>query len=100
MTLSSPLASLLGETTVRTCSLLPPTRGKKRGKQKRQQPQLSRPQTVKKIWEYVRSQGLQNPDDKRQIVCDEPMKAVFKQDTVHMFTMVSFSASPVLLPDP
>ncbi|MCJ1243834.1 hypothetical protein MMC30_001031 [Trapelia coarctata] len=49
--------------------------------------QLSRPQTVKRIWQYVRERGLQDPKDKRQIRCDEAMRAVFKQDKVHMFTM-------------
>lgn len=63
MNLSEPLSALLNET------------------------QLSRPQTVKKIWEYVKSKDLQDPSDKRQIVCDEPMRAVFKVDRVHMFTM-------------
>ena len=49
--------------------------------------QLSRPQTVKRIWAYVRSHDLQDPSDKRMIRCDEPLKAVFKQEKVHMFTM-------------
>jgi upstream activation factor subunit UAF30 len=49
--------------------------------------QLSRPQTVKKIWEYVKERDLQDPADKRQIRCDDAMRAVFKQDRVHMFTM-------------
>ncbi|ORY00003.1 hypothetical protein BCR34DRAFT_116988 [Clohesyomyces aquaticus] len=63
MTLSAPLSELLGETS------------------------LSRPQTVKKIWEYVKERDLQDPTDKRQIRCDDAMRAVFKQDRVHMFTM-------------
>lgn len=50
-------------------------------------PQLSRPQTVKKIWEYIRAHDLQVPEDKRQIRCDDMMRAVFKQDSVHMFSM-------------
>lgn len=49
--------------------------------------QLSRPQTVKRIWEYVKEHSLQDPGDKRMLLCDAPMKAVFKQDKVHMFTM-------------
>ncbi|KAF2134036.1 SWIB-domain-containing protein [Dothidotthia symphoricarpi CBS 119687] len=49
--------------------------------------QLSRPQTVKKIWEYVKERDLQDPSDKRQIRCDDAMRAVFKQDRVHMCTM-------------
>ncbi|KAF2854639.1 SWIB-domain-containing protein [Plenodomus tracheiphilus IPT5] len=63
MALSPALSELLGET------------------------QLSRPQTVKKIWEYVKERELQDPADKRQIRCDDAMRAVFKQDRVHMFTM-------------
>lgn len=49
--------------------------------------QLSRPQVVKKLWEYIKANDLQNPADKRQIFCDNKMAHVFKQDTVHMFTM-------------
>ncbi|KAF2265679.1 SWIB-domain-containing protein [Lojkania enalia] len=63
MTLSPALSELLGETS------------------------LSRPQTVKKIWEYVKERDLQDPNDKRQIRCDDAMRKVFKQDRVHMFTM-------------
>jgi hypothetical protein len=49
--------------------------------------QLSRPQVVKKIWEYIKARDLQDPSDKRQILCDNKMQLVFKQDKVHMFTM-------------
>ena len=63
MNLSEPLSALLGET------------------------QLSRPQTVKKIWEYVKGKDRLDPADKRQIICDDAMRAVFKTDRVHMFTM-------------
>ncbi|KAF2454968.1 SWIB/MDM2 domain-containing protein [Lineolata rhizophorae] len=63
LTLSPALSELLGETS------------------------LSRPQTVKKIWDYVKAHDLQDPNDKRHIRCDEPMRAVFKQDRIHMFTM-------------
>lgn len=63
MNLSEPLAAMLG------------------------QPALSRPQTVKQIWAYVKERDLQDPNDKRQIRCDDAMHAVFKQDKVHMFTM-------------
>ncbi|KAK4236880.1 upstream activation factor subunit spp27 [Achaetomium macrosporum] len=49
--------------------------------------QLSRPQVVKKIWDYIKSNSLQDPNDKRQILCDEKLQAVFKQDKVNMFSM-------------
>ncbi|TAQ91303.1 hypothetical protein B7494_g272 [Chlorociboria aeruginascens] len=61
--LSTPLADLVGE------------------------PTLSRPQVVKKIWAYIKERDLQDPSDKRQIICDDKMHLVFKQDKVHMFTM-------------
>jgi len=49
--------------------------------------ELSRPQTVKKVWEYIKANDLQDPSDKRQIICDDTMRRVFKSDKVHMFTM-------------
>jgi len=49
--------------------------------------QLSRPQVVKKIWEYIKARDLQDPADKRQIRCDDRLQSVFKVDKVHMFTM-------------
>ncbi|KAF4584037.1 SWIB/MDM2 domain protein [Ophiocordyceps camponoti-floridani] len=49
--------------------------------------QLSRPQVVKKLWEHIKANELQDPKDKRQIRCDEKMQAVFKQAKVDMFRM-------------
>lgn len=42
---------------------------------------------VKKLWEHIKANDLQDPKDKRQIVCDEKMQAVFKQARVDMFRM-------------
>lgn len=47
---------------------------------------LSRPQTVKRIWEYVKERGLQDQNDRRYILCDEVLQRVFHSDKVHMFT--------------
>ncbi|KAI1465561.1 SWIB-domain-containing protein [Daldinia caldariorum] len=49
--------------------------------------QLSRPQVVKKLWQHIKGNQLQDPNDKRQIRCDEMMQAVFKQARVDMFQM-------------
>lgn len=49
--------------------------------------QLSRPQVVKKLWEHIKANELQDPKDKRQIICDDKMLAVFKQSKVDMFRM-------------
>ena len=53
------------------------------------EPKLSRPQTVKRIWEYIKGKDLQDPSDKRFILCDDTMKAVFNTDKLHMITWVS-----------
>ncbi|KAJ2964154.1 hypothetical protein NQZ79_g1023 [Umbelopsis isabellina] len=49
--------------------------------------ELPRPQIVKRIWAYIKEKDLQDPNDKREILCDDVMKSVFKTDRVHMFTM-------------
>ncbi|KAK6217747.1 hypothetical protein LQW54_003256 [Pestalotiopsis sp. IQ-011] len=51
------------------------------------EPTLSRPQVVKKLWEHIKGNELQDPKDKRQILCDEKLQAVFKQSKVDMFQM-------------
>ncbi|GJE91389.1 SWIB-domain-containing protein [Phanerochaete sordida] len=49
--------------------------------------QLSRPQAVKHIWVYIKEKDLQNPADKREIICDEKMKKIFNVDKIGMFRM-------------
>ncbi|KAJ6164996.1 hypothetical protein N7470_003668 [Penicillium chermesinum] len=60
---------------------------------------LSRPQTVKKVWQYIRENELQDPSDRRQIRCNDAMRAVFKQDRVHMFTMTKILNQNLYNPD-
>jgi chromatin remodeling complex protein RSC6 len=48
---------------------------------------LSRGQVVSKIWEYIRSHNLQNPEDRREIVADDQLRRVFGKDKVTMFEM-------------
>lgn len=60
---------------------------------------LSRPQTTKKIWEYIKGRDLQDPSDKRHILCDEKMRAVFKVDRIHMFTMTKVLNQQMYNPD-
>ncbi|KAH8173700.1 SWIB/MDM2 domain-containing protein [Sarocladium implicatum] len=61
--LSEPLAELCGES------------------------QLPRPQVVKRLWQHIKGNNLQDPENKRQILCDEKMMAVFRQPKVDMFKM-------------
>jgi len=48
---------------------------------------LSRPQVVKRLWEYIKGNDLQNPSNRREIVCDDSLRAVFGQDKIDMFKM-------------
>lgn len=77
--LSAPLGEICGETQVSWLTAPVPLISNPC--------QLSRPQVVKKLWEYIKANGLQDPKDKRQILCDEKMQAVFKQNKVDMFQM-------------
>lgn len=45
--------------------------------------QMPRPEAVKRIWAYVKEHGLQDPEDRRYILCDDNMRPVFG-DKVHM----------------
>lgn len=93
MNLSEPLSALLGEPTVSTSQFLVI------GPYLLIFAQLSRPQTVKKVWQYIRENELQDPSDRRQILCDDAMRAVFKQDRVHMFTMTKILNQNLYNPD-
>jgi upstream activation factor subunit UAF30 len=48
---------------------------------------LSRGQVVSKIWDYVRSHNLQNPENRREILADDKLRKVFGKDKVTMFEM-------------
>lgn len=49
---------------------------------------LPRSQVVKKIWEYIKKNNLQDPKNKRMINADDKLKAVFGGKTVvNMFEM-------------
>ena len=49
--------------------------------------ELPRTEVVSKVWEYIRKNNLQNPENKREILADEKLKAVFGKDKVTMFEM-------------
>ena len=48
---------------------------------------LPRSQVVSKIWDHIKKNNLQNPDNKREIVADDKLRAVFGTDRVSMFEM-------------
>jgi DNA topoisomerase-3 len=48
---------------------------------------VSRPEVVKKLWEYIKAQGLQDPKDKRTILADPKLQAVFGKPSINMFEL-------------
>ena len=49
---------------------------------------LSRGEVVSKVWDYIKKNNLQNPENKREILADEKLKPVFdNRDKVTMFEM-------------
>ena len=48
---------------------------------------LSRGEVVSKVWEYIKRNDLQNPEDRREILADDKLEAVFGRKRVTMFEM-------------
>ena len=48
---------------------------------------LARGEVVKRVWDYIKSNKLQNPSDGREILADDKLKKVFGKDKVTMFEM-------------
>ncbi|MGA2638479.1 SWIB/MDM2 domain-containing protein [Methylocella sp.] len=53
---------------------------------------LPRTEVVSKVWEYIKKHKLQNEANKREIIADEKLKAVFGRDKVTMFEMNKYLA--------
>ncbi|ESQ30535.1 hypothetical protein EUTSA_v10011568mg [Eutrema salsugineum] len=50
-------------------------------------PQLARTEVVKMLWSYIKENNLQDPSDKRTIICDESLRSLFPVDSINMFQM-------------
>ena len=54
---------------------------------------ISRGQVVKGLWDYIKKHNLQNPKNKRNIMADEKLKAVFGgKGEVSMFEMTKLAS--------
>ena len=53
---------------------------------------LPRPKVVSKVWDYIKKNKLQNPENKREILADEKLQAVFGKKKVTMFEMNKYLA--------
>ena len=41
------------------------------------------------MWDYIKENDLQNPENRREIICDEKLKSVLGIDSINMFKMTS-----------
>ena len=48
---------------------------------------LPRSQVVSKVWDHIRRNNLQNPNNKREIIADDKLRKVFGTDRCSMFEM-------------
>jgi chromatin remodeling complex protein RSC6 len=48
---------------------------------------MPRTEVTKRLWDYIKAHKLQNPANKRNVLCDDKLKAVMGKDEVTMFEM-------------
>jgi chromatin remodeling complex protein RSC6 len=48
---------------------------------------MPRTEVTKKLWAYIKKNGLQDKKNKRMINADDALKAIFKKASVNMFEM-------------
>ncbi|MBI1949031.1 MAG: SWIB/MDM2 domain-containing protein [Deltaproteobacteria bacterium] len=53
---------------------------------------MPRTEITKRLWAYIRKNGLQDSQNRRNINADDKLKAVFKKGTVNMFEMTKLVA--------
>jgi upstream activation factor subunit UAF30 len=60
---------------------------------------LPRGEVVSKVWDYIKKQDLQNPENRREILADDKLEAVFGKKKVTMFEMNKYLAQHLTSPD-
>jgi upstream activation factor subunit UAF30 len=58
-----------------------------------------RTQVVKKLWEYIKANELQDPKDRRKILLDDKLKTIFPGKSVTMFSMQKHLSKHVFTAD-
>src|SRR5215213_6435894 len=59
---------------------------------------LPRGEVVSKVWEYIKKQDLQNPENRREILADDRLETVFGKKKVTMFEMNKYLAQHLTPP--
>ncbi|XP_030972340.1 hormone receptor 4 [Quercus lobata] len=64
------------------------------------EPALPRTEIVKQLWAYIRKNNLQDPSNKRKIICDDALRVVFETDCTDMFKMNKLLAKHIIALEP
>ncbi|KAF5472704.1 hypothetical protein F2P56_009398 [Juglans regia] len=64
------------------------------------QPTMPRTEIVKQLWAYIRKNNLQDPSNKRKIICDDALRLVFETDCTDMFKMNKLLAKHIIALEP
>lgn len=57
-------------------------------------------QIVKQLWAYIRKNNLQDPNNKRKIICNDELRLVFETDCTDMFKMNKLLAKHIIALEP
>ena len=57
---------------------------------------VPRTEATKRLWEYIKTHNLQNPANKRNIICDDKLKVVMGKSEVTMFEMTGLVGKHLL----
>uniref|UniRef100_A0A7C9AUU0 DM2 domain-containing protein n=1 Tax=Opuntia streptacantha TaxID=393608 RepID=A0A7C9AUU0_OPUST len=59
-------------------------------------PAMARTEIVKQLWAYIRKHNLQDPSNKRKIICNDELRLVFETDSTDMFQMNKLLAKHIV----
>ncbi|XP_010928869.1 uncharacterized protein [Elaeis guineensis] len=57
---------------------------------------MPRTQIVKQLWAYIRKNNLQDPNNRRKIICNDELRVVFETDCTDMFKMNKLLAKHII----
>jgi upstream activation factor subunit UAF30 len=60
---------------------------------------LPRGDVVSKVWDYIKKHELQNPENRREILADDNLEAVFGKKKVTMFEMNKYLSQHLTSPE-
>ncbi|TKY53958.1 Upstream activation factor subunit spp27 [Spatholobus suberectus] len=60
------------------------------------EPALPRTEIVRQLWAYIKKNNLQDPSNKRKIICDDALRLVFETDCTDMFKMNQLLAKHII----